>query len=113
MISSKEATTRLNVKSICGAHTLSRADGNKLHKLIVRHWGASKSIEIDFDNMTIASVSFLDESIGQLIMQFPMRGIITKLKLIRLPQFDRKLLNDIFAARIKQTRNAKRAENHS
>lgn len=102
MICSKEITTKLTVKDICGTHTLTRADGKLLHKVILARWKTSKSIEIDFANVTIASVSFLDEAVGQLIIQFPRKDIASKLKLVRISQFDRKLLNDIAATRFRQ-----------
>lgn len=103
MICSKEIVTKIKVSDICGTHTLTRADGKLLNNLIVGHWVKSNVIEIDFSNAIVASVSFLDEAIGQLIARFSRKDISAKLKLIRISQFDKKLLNDIVSARSRQT----------
>lgn len=102
MICSKNQATNLKIKDICGTHTLTRVDGRVLHTQILRHWKQTKTIEIDFSNATIASVSFLDEAIGQLVVSFSRKEIAAKIKLLRISQFDRKLLNDIAAVRYRQ-----------
>ena len=103
MICSKEIVTKIKVSDICGTHTLTRADGKLLNNLIVGHWAKSNVIEIDFSNAIVASVSFLDEAIGQLVARFSRKDISAKLKLARISQFDKKLLNDIVSARSRQT----------
>jgi hypothetical protein len=102
MICSKKQAINLKVQDICGAHTLTRVDGRVLHARILRHWKQAETIEIDFSNATIASVSFLDEAIGQLVVKFSKKEIGDKIKLIRISQYDRKLLNDIAAVRYRQ-----------
>lgn len=103
MIFSKGVITRLNIKDICGTNTVTRSDGKKIHQALLEHWGKSSTIEVDFGNLVIASVSFLDEAIGQLALRFKRRELISKLKLRRISSRDKRLLNDIFISRYRQT----------
>jgi len=94
--------TKLKIKDICGTNTVARSDGKKIHQFLLEHWGKAKSIEIDFGNLEIASVSFLDEAIGQLALRFKRKELISKIKLRRISVRDKRLLNDIFISRYRQ-----------
>ena len=95
-------TTELRIKDICGKNTVTRSDGKKIHRFLLEHWKKTQTIEVDFGNLTIASVSFLDEAIGQLALKFNRRELISKLKLRRISLRDKRLLNDIFISRYRQ-----------
>lgn len=108
MTYSDRTTTRLRIKDLCGASTVTRADGKKIHQFLLDHWEKARTIEVDFGNLVIASVSFLDEAIGQLALRFQKRELASKLKLQRISPRDKRLLNDIFISRYRQmTRNKK------
>lgn len=101
--------TRLNLKEMCGTNTVTRADGKKVHQFLLDHWGKAQTIEVDFGNLVIASVSFLDEAIGQLALRYKRQELVTKLKLRRISIRDKRLLNDIFISRYRQMMQSKRA----
>ncbi|MEE9569813.1 MAG: STAS-like domain-containing protein [Candidatus Binatia bacterium] len=106
MTSSSGVSTKLKVKDICGTNTVTRKDGKKIHRLISDQWVSAERIEIDFANLEIASVSFLDEAIGQLALRFTRTQLVSKLKLQRISVRDRRLLNDIIQSRYRQKRKA-------
>lgn len=93
---------RINVKEICGKHTVTRSDGKKIHAIIMRHWDDEEPIEIDFGNIMIASVSFMDESIGILGLNYSKDEIVRKIKLKNITDQDKKLLSDIVLSRLRQ-----------
>ncbi|PIP83641.1 MAG: hypothetical protein CO113_00270 [Elusimicrobia bacterium CG_4_9_14_3_um_filter_62_55] len=102
MTYSKGVSTKLKIKSVCGAKVVSRQDGKKVNKLIMKNWENSQFIEVDFGNLEIASVSFLDEALGQLAMRFTRRELTGKLKLKGISERDKRLLNDILISRYRQ-----------
>jgi len=98
---------KLNIKEICGTNTVTRTDGKKIHKFLLDHWEGADTIEVNFGNLVIASVSFLDEAIGQLALRFERRALTSKLKLLRISSRDKRLLNDIFISRYRCRRRFK------
>ena len=94
--------TRLKIKDICGTNTVTRSDGRKIHRFLLNHWDKAHEIEVDFGNLVIASVSFLDEAIGQLALRYKRKELVSKLKLRRISSRDKRLLNDIFISRYRQ-----------
>ena len=66
-------------------------------------------IPADFGNLVIASVSFLDEAIGQLALRYKRKELVSKLKLRRISSRDKRLLNDIFISRYRQMLQKKKA----
>lgn len=106
-------TKKLNIKDICGKNTVSRSDGKVIHESLLDHWEKAGTIEIDFGNLVIASVSFLDEAIGQLALRFNRKELVSKLKLTRISSLDKRLLNDIFISRYRQKMKGKRKPNKS
>ncbi len=98
----------VNIKRICGKNVVTRDDGRKIYDAITKHWKKAKNIIIDFSNLSIASVSFLDEAIGHLVFKYSIEDIVKKLSLNRIRKFDRALLNDIMASRIRQVKRDKK-----
>ncbi len=109
MISSNIAATKLNVKDLCGSSTLTRTDGHKIFKFILSCWEDFDKIEVDFGNRVIASVSFLDEALGQLALRFDRQELASKLKLSRIASNDKKLLNEIINSRYREKIKIKKA----
>lgn len=101
--------TKLKIKDICGKNTVTRADGRKIHRFLLDHWDKAQTIEVDFGNLVIASVSFLDEAIGQLALRYKRKELVSKLKLRRISSRDKRLLNDIFISRYRQMLQGKKA----
>ena len=83
--------------------TITREDGEKINKLINELWGKEDKIIIDFSNILIASVSFLDEAFGKLAFEYPKDVLKEKLVFENLEEYDRALLNDIILSRYHQT----------
>ena len=102
MTYSSGVVTKLKIKDICGRNTVTRDDGKKIHQFLLDNWAESETIEVDFGNLIIASVSFLDEAIGQLALRYTRRELVSKLKLLRISSRDKRLLNDIFISRYRQ-----------
>ena len=98
-------TAKISVLAVCGTAALAAADGKKLHKLILNRWGMSKTVEVDFAG-ALVSAPFLDEAIGQLILQFKKPDIVAKLKLTGLSPADKTVLNGIVVNRYHTARKA-------
>jgi len=94
----------IKVKGVCGKNTVTRDDGMKINSMIMKHWNEDDPIEIDFGNIVIASVSFMDESIGILGLKYSKDEIVQKIKLKNITDQDKKLLNDIMLSRLKHQR---------
>jgi hypothetical protein len=71
----------ININSICGKNIVTRDDGKKVYDLIIRHWNESTRIKIDFGNVLIASVSFMDEIFGKLALNMTDRKLCQNSKL--------------------------------
>jgi STAS-like domain of unknown function (DUF4325) len=92
----------LSVAKICGDSRVFRDDGLKLRNEIERIWSREGTIEIDFENVRIASASFLDEGIAVLARMLPLPEIQRKLKLISITEPDRQLLNHLISSRARE-----------
>ena len=93
---------RIAIKDVCGKNTVTRDDGRKVNKLIREAWEKPGPIIVDFGNVVIASVSFMDEAIGLLAADFSREELSSKLRLISITSEDKNLLNDILISRYKQ-----------
>jgi len=93
---------RINLKEICGKQTITRDDGKKINELIVKAWNKKPIITIDFNNILIASVSFMDEAFGKLTFEYSKETLKDKLKFENIENYDRALLNDILISRYQQ-----------
>lgn len=92
----------LDVRVICGGTRVSRADGEKLRRAIEGEWDTGEVIEVDFGAVPIASVSFLDESFGMLAKRFSLETMKHRLRMTRISEPDRLLLNSILASRARE-----------
>ncbi|MGO9371178.1 MAG: STAS-like domain-containing protein [Syntrophobacteraceae bacterium] len=93
---------RLDIRQICGKNTVTRDDGKVIFKLLIENWEENPKIEIDLDNLLVASVSFIDEAFGKLALQFCKEDMQNKLVFENMVTYDRKLLNDILMSRFRQ-----------
>jgi hypothetical protein len=92
----------LNIGDVCKSNRVTRLDGKVVHDLIVQNWSSADSIVIDFGNILIASVSFLDEAFGTLTDEHSTKEISEKIKFVNITTFDRNLANGIYQSRYKQ-----------
>lgn len=92
----------LNLKEKCAKNTITREDGELIYKLISGAWNSESKIVIDFSNILIASVSFLDEAFGKLAFDHSLEDMKNRLSFENMEQYDRALLNDILISRYHQ-----------
>ncbi len=97
----------INIKKKCGNNIVTRADGEKIRNLIERNWQKEKTFEIDFDHLSIASVSFMDEAFAKLVNAHTVDEIREKLKFQNIQKYDLALLKDILISRSKQSQASK------
>ncbi|PIU53521.1 MAG: hypothetical protein COS90_05675 [Deltaproteobacteria bacterium CG07_land_8_20_14_0_80_60_11] len=94
---------KINLNDKCGKKkTITREDGKIINEMIKGAWDNEDKIIIDLDNITIASVSFLDEAFGKLAFEYSKETLLKKLSFENVNEFDRALLNDIFISRFHQ-----------
>ena len=93
---------RIHLKDEYEKQTITRDDGEQINKMIVEAWDNEDKITIDFSNILIASVSFLDEAFGKLAFAYPKEDLTKKLAFENLERYDRGLLNDILTSRYHQ-----------
>jgi hypothetical protein len=92
----------INLKDKCGKKTVTREDGQIINDIIVNSWDREDKITIDFGNILIASVSFLDEAFGKLAFEYPKEILKKRLSFENMEEYDRALLNDILISRYHQ-----------
>jgi hypothetical protein len=92
----------INIIDLCGKNVVTRDDGKRVHDLIASEWKSADKIKIDFGNVLIASVSFLDEIFGRLAFEYSRSELTSKIAMENLQDFDRALLNDILRSRFRQ-----------
>lgn len=90
---------RITVTQVCGPSVMSRSDGAKLREQIERRWSDTEPLEIDFERISIASISFLDEAIAILALDHPVEVLRRRLELVNILDADRRLLNAQIRAR--------------
>jgi len=90
------------LKDKCDKQTISRNDGEVISRLIKDAWDREDKISIDFGNILIASVSFLDEAFGKLAFDYSKEVLTQKLSFNNMAEYDRALLNDILISRYRQ-----------
>lgn len=96
----------INVKDICGSGKVTREDGAVVNRRIREAWKSHDCIEIDFNNIRIASVSFLDEAVGLLALETDLDEVKEKLHLTNMSGFDQRLMDDILTSRARQRRRS-------
>ncbi|MBD3165179.1 DUF4325 domain-containing protein, partial [bacterium] len=67
-----------------------------------KFWDSEQKIIVDFEDLIVASVSFIDEAFGQLAYTYSLEDMKDKLAFININQEDRKLLNYIILSRFKE-----------
>ena len=87
---------------MCEKKTVTRNDGEKIQKILSENWNKENIIEVNFDNVLVASVSFLDQAFGKLALQHTKVEIQKKLIFKKMAEYDRALLNDILRSRFSQ-----------
>jgi hypothetical protein len=98
-------TLELSVKKICGRKIVTRDDGILISEYITEAWDTEEEIVIDFNNIPIASVSFLDQAIGVFALDHDLVEVREKLTWKNMTSFDERLLHDILTSRARQRRN--------
>jgi hypothetical protein len=86
----------LLVSDVCPTQ-VSRADGALLRQAIEARWSDEEILDVDFDGLRIASVSFFDESFGVLSREHSIDLLKRRLRPINLRESDRLLLNTILS----------------
>jgi len=79
-----------------------RPDGEKLRQAIVAAWNDAEVLELDFEDRRVSSVSFLDEAVAVLFLEFPPEVVKRRLRPINLTTTDRATLNRQIATRMRQ-----------
>lgn len=97
---------RLVVQDVCSSR-VSRADGARLRAAILDAWNGHEVVEVDFLQETIASISFLDEGVAALFLDYDAEEIRRRLRVVGLVEGDRRELNRLVAKR-----RAKRVDAH-
>ncbi len=90
----------LNIEQVSGGKTVTRDDGGVIYQRIKAFWNDYERISVNFANLLIASVSFMDEAFGQLALEHSEQELRKKLEFANMSRFDRALLNDIIMSRI-------------
>ncbi len=96
---------KINLKTTCKKDTITRSEGEKINKKIVGAWRKEKKITVDFSNIQIASVSFIDEAFGKLAFKYSLDEMREKMEFKNMDSYDRALLNDIMVSRFRQKDN--------
>jgi hypothetical protein len=90
------------LKDMCAKQTITRNDAEVISRMIKDAWDREDKINIDFGNILIASVSFLDEAFGKLAFDYSKELLTQKLSFNNMEEYDRALLNDILISRYHQ-----------
>jgi len=90
---------RLVVREVCPNSRVFRQDGARLRSAIETAWEKHDTVEVDFANETIASISFLDEGIAVLLVDHPAEVVRQRLRFVGLTDADRRQLNVLVAKR--------------
>lgn len=90
---------QLRVREICPESRVFRADGLRLRQAIEAAWNDQGPLQVDFENETIASISFLDEGIASLFVDYDTDLIRARLALTGLTEPDRRELNSLVTKR--------------
>lgn len=93
---------QLKVAQVCGDSRVFRDDGLKLRREIEHLWSRVGIIEIDFENIRIASASFLDEGIAMLALVISIEDIKRKVRIRNITDPDKALLNQLILSRARE-----------
>jgi STAS-like domain of unknown function (DUF4325) len=93
--------SRIEVKKELGSEVVTREHGRKLRELILREWENTPVI-VDFDELRVNSVSFFDESFGQLALKYRKEELLKHVLFEGLDDFDSALVQDIISSRSRE-----------
>jgi len=102
---------KLDISKICDKKTVTRDDGKKINEILTAEWEKQKEFTIDFDNILIASVSFMDEAFGSLALKYSKEELQKKLRIEHILPYDKALLNDILVSRFRQKSHQSKQKN--
>ena len=97
---------RIRVTEVCGQSRVFRRDGERLRSAIKEVWARGLPCEVDFGNVRIASVSFLDEGIAVLALELPRDELLVRLRVENMTPPDRRLLDELISARAREREEA-------
>ncbi len=100
----------IDIKKTCGKNIITREDGEIIQAKIYDAWEKEDEIVLDFKNIQIASVSFIDEAFGMLANMFSRDEMKGKLDFVNMDVYDKQLLNDILISRFKQKAAGKESD---
>ncbi|HUT98218.1 MAG TPA: STAS-like domain-containing protein [bacterium] len=89
-------------KITAGQWVATRDAGKAVREAIIGRWPKGEVIILDFEGLIIASVSFLDEAFGLLVMSLPLCEVKNRLKVKKMDKNDYNLMNQIISSRLKQ-----------
>ena len=75
------------------------ADGERLRAAFESAWSKETPVELDFESELIASISFLDEGVATLFVDYDAEAIRERLRITNLTPSDRRMLNELVAKR--------------
>lgn len=102
-----EITIRLD--EFVESRVSTREDGQPLREYLTERWKEADKFTIDFEGLTIASVSFIDEAFGKLAQLHGKRELTRKIKVVNISEQDRSLLNEVVMSRLRQFQSKARA----
>lgn len=91
---------RISIPETCAGAITTRQDGAALRKIIERSLGEEEHLQLDFGGLRVASASFFDESLGDLIENLGIRTVLARVSITGIDPGDRALLNRIIQARV-------------
>jgi len=101
---------KIDIQKVCGKKTVTREEGQVINQILTEQWDRTDQFQLDFGNLLVASVSFIDEAFGKLALCHTGEDLKRKLVFKNMVPYDRQLLNDVINSRLRQqtlkTRNA-------
>ncbi|MFZ0927281.1 MAG: STAS-like domain-containing protein [Syntrophobacteraceae bacterium] len=105
---------KIDIQKVCDKKMVTREDGQVINQILTEHWAKTRRFEIDFGNLLVASVSFIDEAFGKFALCHTGEDLKQKLVFENMVEYDRQLLNDVINSRLRQqnleTKNACRED---
>lgn len=98
---------QLRLTDVCDGSYFSRADGERLRTAIEESLRVWPTCEVDFQNIRIASISFLDEAIALLALkQDEGVSLVARVGVSNMTTADKRLLDDLIAKRDQQRQSS-------
>jgi len=92
----------IDLEKFCKGGMSSREEGRDVLVLLLKLWKRSETITLDFNNIQVASVSFIDEVFGTLALHFTNEQLKEKLILKNLDDIDKRMINSTITSRRKE-----------